>query len=94
MPSLPVADSVPTRDVASLTPAERAVEDALELIRPAVRDDGGDVDLVSFEAGVVTIRFRGACVGCPSSDMTLKHGIERHLVAQVQGVHEVVQVED
>lgn len=69
------------------------VQDALDLVRPAVQEDGGDVELVGVEGGVVRIRFKGACIGCPSSEMTLKHGIERHLVRRVPGVTEVVAVE-
>lgn len=58
----------------------REVERLLGLIRPAVQEDGGDIELVSADpAGLVTIRFLGACVGCPSSGMTLHHGIERTL---------------
>jgi Fe-S cluster biogenesis protein NfuA len=69
------------------------VQDALDLVRPAVQDDGGDVELVGVEGGTVRIRFKGACIGCPSSEMTLKHGIERHLVRRVPGITEVVAVE-
>ena len=70
------------------------VQDALDLVRPAVRDDGGDVELVDIvEDGTVRIRFMGACVGCPSSEMTLKHGIEQHLVRKVPGVRKVVAVD-
>ena len=69
------------------------VEHILNLIRPAVQSDGGDVELVDVSAeGVVRVRFHGACVGCPSSSMTLQTGIERHLkhyVPQVTAVHAV-----
>lgn len=58
----------------------RDVERLLALIRPGVREDGGDIELVSADpAGLVRIRFLGACVGCPSSHVTLHHGIERTL---------------
>ena len=69
------------------------VQVALDLVRPAVQDDGGDVELVDVKGGTVSIKFKGACVGCPSSEMTLKHGIERHLVRRVPGVEKVVAVE-
>ncbi len=66
----------------------------LELIRPAVRSDGGDVELVGVsEEGVVTIRLHGACVGCPSSQMTLKMGIERNLMDHVPEVKRVEAVD-
>ena len=96
MPSLPLVRRTRKRKgpavhpVASFGPREREVEAALELIRPAVREDGGDVELVSVVGEIVTIRFLGACVGCPSSDMTLKDGIEAHLVDRVDFVQKVV----
>ena len=58
----------------------REVERLLGLIRPAIQEDGGDIELVSAEpSGLVRIRLLGACVGCPSSSQTLHHGIERTL---------------
>lgn len=60
------------------------VERLLGLIRPAIQDDGGDVELVSVsEGGLVRIRLHGACVGCPSAHMTLHHGIERTLRSEL-----------
>lgn len=58
-------------------------------VRPAVARDGGDIDFVKFEDGIVWLRMKGACAGCPSSTMTLKLGIEnmlRHFVPEVQAV--------
>lgn len=67
------------------------IEDALEGIRPALREDGGDVELLGFddEAGVVRLRLTGACGCCPISSTTVKHGIERRLIAHVPQVREV-----
>ncbi len=60
------------------------VERLLGLIRPAIQDDGGDVELVSVtDDGLVRIRLHGACVGCPSAHMTLHHGIERTLRSEL-----------
>ena len=59
-------------------------------IRPAVAMDGGDIELVDFDAGTVTVQMKGACVGCPSSTATLKQGVERRLMATVPEVREVV----
>jgi len=60
------------------------VATVLDLIRPAIQSDGGDVELVDITPDrTVRIRFHGACVGCPSSSMTLKVGIERNLKAHV-----------
>ena len=60
------------------------VERLLDRIRPAVQEDGGDLELVSASAdGLVQIRLHGACVGCPSANQTLHHGIERTLRAEL-----------
>jgi Fe-S cluster biogenesis protein NfuA len=69
------------------------VEDVLKLIRPAVKADGGDIELVNVAAdGEVQIRFHGACISCPSSHMTLQFGIERNLRDKVPEVTRVVAV--
>lgn len=69
------------------------IEEALADIRPALRADGGDVELVDVKDGVVSVRLTGACGGCPMAKMTLRNGIERNLKEQVPGVREVVPVE-
>ena len=69
------------------------VEEVLEMIRPAVQSDGGDIELVAItDEQVVQIRFHGDCVGCPSSNMTLQHGIERNLKARVPEITSVIAV--
>jgi Fe-S cluster biogenesis protein NfuA len=68
------------------------VEAALSMIRPALQADGGDVELVDVNEGVVKLRLKGACSGCPMSTMTLKMGIERVLKQQIPEVKEVVAV--
>jgi len=68
------------------------VETALDKIRPALQADGGDVELVGVEEGVVKVRLKGACAGCPVSEITLKQGIERLLKEQIPEVKEVVAV--
>jgi len=69
------------------------VQGVINLIRPAVQADGGDIELVDVTAdGVVQIRFHGACHGCPSSTMTLQMGIERNLREKVPEVTAVVPV--
>lgn len=68
-------------------PLRDRVAKVINLIRPAVQSDGGDVELVEVtEGGIVRIRLHGACVGCPSSSMTLQMGIERNLKAHVPEV--------
>jgi Fe-S cluster biogenesis protein NfuA len=70
------------------------VERVLALIRPGVQEDGGDFELVEIsESGVVQIRFLGACIGCPSSEMTLRDGIARNLRDRVPEVTDVIAVD-
>jgi Fe-S cluster biogenesis protein NfuA len=68
----------------------KKIEAALNKIKPMLQADGGDVELIDVQDGVVTVRLQGACAGCPMSQMTLKNGIERILK---QEVPEVVAVE-
>ena len=69
------------------------VQGVLNLIRPAVQADGGDIELVDVTPDcIVQIRFHGACHGCPSSSMTLHQGIERNLRERVPEVTSVVAV--
>ena len=70
------------------------VERVIDRIRPAVQMDGGDIQLVDVVDGLVKVRLIGACVGCPSSMMTLKMGIERAIRAEVPEVVGVEAVED
>jgi Fe-S cluster biogenesis protein NfuA len=68
------------------------IEKALEKIRPALRADGGDIELIDVVDGVVKVRLTGACGGCPMSQMTLKMGVERVLKQQVPEVKSVETV--
>ena len=71
-----------------------SVEHVLELIRPAVQADGGDFDLIDVRPdGVVEIRFKAACVDCPSRASTLHGGIERNLKNLVPGVNSVIAID-
>ena len=76
------------------TPTER-IEEVLDSIRPAIRADGGDIQLVDFDEmdGIVRIRMVGACYACPMSMLTLKAGIEQRLRMQVPEVRAVESVE-
>lgn len=72
--------------------ARNKIEEVLGVIRPALRADGGDVELVEYdeEEGIVQLRLMGACGSCPISMLTLKQGIERRImmaVPEVKGVH-------
>ena len=67
------------------------VEQALAKIRPALQADGGDVELISVENGVVKLKLQGACHGCPMAQITLKQGIERNLKEMIPEVKEVIE---
>ena len=71
---------------------EERVNEVLSKLRPFIQRDGGDVELVEVEDGIVRVRLLGACGSCPSSTITLKAGIERALMEEVPEVREVEQV--
>ncbi|HZZ45028.1 MAG TPA: NifU family protein [Tepidisphaeraceae bacterium] len=69
------------------------VQGVIDMIRPAVQADGGDIELVNvMDDGVVEVRFHGACNGCPSANMTLHMGIERNVKERVPEITRVVAV--
>lgn len=87
---------MPPTSAPSPAPGEtlEQVRRVIDLIRPAIQSDGGDVELLELTPdGVVRIRLHGACVGCPSSSITLKTGIERNIKAHVSGVTAVEAIE-
>ncbi|MCK9230790.1 MAG: NifU family protein [Syntrophales bacterium] len=68
------------------------VRKSLDEIRPALKADGGDVELVDVsDDGVVRVKLTGACAGCPMAQMTLKSGIEKRLKQDVPEIKEVVR---
>jgi Fe-S cluster biogenesis protein NfuA len=66
------------------------VQKAIEELRPQLQADGGDIELVGFEKGIVKVKMKGACVGCPMSAMTIQWGVENFLRKKIP---EVVKVE-
>jgi Fe-S cluster biogenesis protein NfuA len=69
------------------------VQKAIDLIRPSLQADGGDVELIDVSVdGIVKVKLTGACHGCPMSQMTLKMGIEKIIKTQVPDIKEVVSV--
>ena len=68
------------------------VEKALSKIRAALQQDGGDIELVGIEAGVVRVRLKGACVGCPMSQMTMVNFVEAELKKAVPEIKRVQAV--
>lgn len=69
---------------------EEQIIAVLNVIRPYLNNDGGDVEFLRYENGVVYVRMSGACVGCMSLDVTLNEGIREILVENIPGVVEVV----
>ena len=72
------------------TTVKDQVEKALQDLRPRLNADGGDIELLAVENGVVKVRLKGACAGCPMSTMTLKMGVEQYLK---QRIPEIIRVE-
>ena len=69
------------------------VQKAIDLIRPGLQADGGDVELIDVSAdGIVKVKMTGACRGCPMSQMTLKMGIEKIIKNQLPDIKEVIAV--
>ena len=69
------------------------VAEILEKVRPILQRDGGDVELVDVnQDGVVVVRLKGACQGCPGATMTIKAVIENLLVKEVPGVTQVIGI--
>lgn len=70
------------------------VQKVLNEIRPHIQADGGDIELLEVDEkeGVVKVRLKGACVGCPMSQMTLSEGVARALKEKVKGVKDVMAV--
>ena len=71
---------------------KKQVEDVLAKVRPMLQRDGGDVELVEVEDGVVKVKLTGACGGCPMATLTLKRGIEARLKEEIPDLKEVVSV--
>lgn len=89
-----VEDFIAT-NVEELSQIEKEIVKILDtLIRPSVQMDGGDIVYKSFKDGIVTLELRGSCVGCPSSTLTLKNGIEKTLKYYIPEVEEVISSDE
>jgi len=65
------------------------VEKALKELRPQLQADGGDIELVGVQNGIVKVKMKGACAGCPMSTMTLQWGVENFLKKKIPGIVKV-----
>lgn len=72
---------------------ELQVEQVLDKIRPAIVADGGDIQFVSYNQGIVYVKLSGACVGCPASSYTMKLGVEQAIRTELTFVSSVLAVE-
>lgn len=68
------------------------VRAAIEKVRPFLQRDGGDIELIDVQDGIVKVKLQGACGSCPMSMMTLKMGVEKQLKEEIPGVKEVVAI--
>lgn len=73
--------------------SRKEVAEKIEEVRPHLQIEGGDIELVDVEDGTVRVKLKGACAGCPMSQMTLKWGVENYLKKRLSGVKEVKAVE-
>jgi len=71
---------------------EEKIKEVLEEVRPSLRSDGGDVEFVKYDKGVVELRLKGACAGCPLSQLTIKNYIEALLKEKIPEIKEVKAV--
>ncbi len=69
---------------------ENKVQKIIDELRPQLQADGGDIEFLSIQNGIVTVKLKGACAGCPMSMMTVKFGVENYLKKEVP---EVVRVD-
>ena len=94
-PVMIAAETQADKPIESDDPIFNTLQDLIDTrVRPAVANDGGDIILKKFEDGIVYLKMKGACSGCPSSSVTLKSGIENMLKFYVPEVIEVRQVDD
>lgn len=69
-----------------------AVDNSLNRIRPAIQKDGGDIELVKIENGIVYVKLKGACVGCSSSNQTIKNLVEKDMKTYIHNDLEVINI--
>ncbi|MDA0803089.1 MAG: NifU family protein [Planctomycetota bacterium] len=82
---------MPSRTDVSPDDAKHKVEAVMTLLRPSIQADGGDVEVVSVEDGIVRVRFSGACIACPSKGNTMRHGLLKAIQERVPGIVDVLE---
>lgn len=76
-----------------LMDVEKRINEEIEKLKPYLQNDGGNIEFVKYEDGIVYVKLTGACAGCSMIDVTLKEGIEEILVSEIPEVKEVVKVD-
>ena len=72
---------------------EEKIINEIEKLRPYLQNDGGNIEFVKFEDGIVYVKLTGACAGCSLIDVTLKDGIEEILVSEIPEVKQVIKID-
>lgn len=72
---------------------EKRINEEIEKLKPYLQNDGGNIEFVKYEDGIVYVKLTGACAGCSMIDVTLKEGIEEILVSEIPEVKEVIKVD-
>ena len=86
-------DKKPVKKTAPAVVSRKELDEAIELLRPALHSHGGDIEVVSLRGGEVKVRLQGACQGCPMAAVTLKQGVEKFLIKRVKGLKKVSAAE-
>ena len=76
-----------------LMDVEKRINEEIEKLKPYLQNDGGNIEFVKYDDGIVYVKLTGACAGCSMIDVTLKEGIEEILVSEIPEVKEVVKVD-
>jgi Fe-S cluster biogenesis protein NfuA len=69
------------------------IQKALDEVRPHLQMDGGDVEFVEYKDGIVKVKLKGHCAGCPMSQMTIKWGVEQYLKKKIPTIKAVEQIQ-
>ena len=72
---------------------EQRIIEEIDKLRPFLQNDGGNIEFVKYENGIVYVKLSGACAGCSLIDVTLKEGIEEILINEIPEVKEVIKVD-
>ena len=72
---------------------EKRIIEEIERLKPYLQNDGGNIEFVKYEDGIVYVKLTGACAGCSMIDITLKEGIEEILTSEIPEIKEVIRVD-